>query len=242
MRKLIIPSFIEIMLLVIIIAILVFATFNPVYRDIAKIGILITICYWALLVIFGLLIPCMRHRFSLAFDFNPKENRLGYPITVSLESRGGFICGNPIIVKSQVIDTAAFKEKGAVAETRRLFRENFVEFSVLWPSSKPYKNKKKFASEDKPEIGAVRLNIKKCSGSSAIVFTSAGRQNCCLVYKTKMGMPVTTAPLTEEDTPAAFLQISPAETLYQLRIINILYGLTLLIVSFLLWNMLGLLW
>ncbi|MFC1592517.1 hypothetical protein ACFL4C_00685 [Candidatus Omnitrophota bacterium] len=229
MRKIIMTGFVESALSVIIVAILVFGVFNPVYRDIAKICVLITLFYWTALVLFGLLIPYVRHSFSLAFDFNPKENRLGYPIVVSFESRGGFICGNPITVKARVIDAGTDKEKGALSETRKLFRENFSEFSVLWPASRLYNDIKQGSQGP----GSVKLNMKKCAGTSAIAFTAPGKQSCCFMYKTKSGTPTSSSPISEEETPNAFIHISAPETIYQLRVMNMVYSLSLVIISLL---------
>ena len=112
MKKIIVPSFVEIVLLIIVVLIIVFGALNPPYREISILCILVTIYYWAFLVFFGLLTPYVSHKFNLAFDINPKDNRLGYPITVSLESKGGFICNHPIVVKAQIIDVATPQERG----------------------------------------------------------------------------------------------------------------------------------
>ena len=232
MRKIIFPSLAEIILVVIIMSIFIFGLFNPLYREIAKTGILTTIYCWAILVLFGLLTPCVKHVFNLSFDFNPEENRLGYPIVVDLQSKGGFICNNPIIAKAKVINVSTPQERGEFYNTTQLFKENFDAFKIIWSSAKPAKRKKVVSLEEVSDIGGVELNIKKCSGKSSIIFTSPGKQSCRFVYKTKTGVPVTTPYPKEEDLPNAFLYISPPETLYQIRIFNIIYALLLVILSF----------
>ncbi|MFH1678900.1 MAG: hypothetical protein ABH914_04715 [Candidatus Omnitrophota bacterium] len=231
MRKIIAPGFVEIVFLGIIIFVLIFGANSPVYAEISKTIILFTMCYWAILVSLGMLTPHVRHRFNLAFDFNPKDNKLGYPIQVSCESKGGFICGHPIVVKAEVFNIGTPKEKGKLHDIKRLFKDNFKEFSIVWPSAEPYKPKKGMAAAD---AGKVELDMKKCSGKSGIIFTSPGRHTCRLNYQTTGGVPVSSVALNEEDSLKAFLYISPPEILYQIRVINIIYSLSLIILSFLL--------
>ena len=242
MKKIIIPSFVEITLLVIVVLFLIFGVLNPFYREISKLCILITIYYWALLVLFGLLTPYIKHKFNLAFDINPEDNRLGYPIAISLESKGGFICNHPIVVKAEIIDIGTPQERGQTYKTKQLFKENFQEFSVIWSSAKSYQREKSSSLKDRLDIGGVELNMKKCSGKSSIIFTSPGKQCCRLMYKTADGVPVTCPPPKEEDLPYAFLYVSPPEILYQIRTGNIIYGLLLIILSFWLWSILGKIW
>lgn|GEM_PF-2930181 len=231
MRKIIFPSSAELILIGIVIFILVFALFNPFYKEISKVCILVTISYWAILVLFGCLTPAVKHTLHLSFDVNPKENRLGYPIEVDFQSQGGFICNNPIIVKARVINTATPQEKGQLYNTTQLFKENFEEFEIVWPNARSTKHKKAAFLKEHTDLGAVKLDMKKCSGKSSIAFTLPGRQSCHFLYKTKAGVDVTTPLPKEENMPEAFLYIAPPETLFQIRSFNIIYALLLAILG-----------
>ena len=242
MKKVIFPSSAELILIGIIVLFFVFGLFNPVYRETCKTCILITVYYWAVLALFGCLTPRVRQTFNLSFDFNPEENRLGYPIAVDLQSQGGFICNNPIIVKAKVINAATPKEKGPLYNTTQLFKENFVAFKIIWSFAKSIRRKQAVTLGEQSDIGGVELNINNCSGKSTIIFTAPGKQSCRFVYKTKTGVPVTTPYPKEEDMPDAFLYISGPETLYQIRVFNMIYALLLVILSFWLRSILSGLW
>jgi preprotein translocase subunit SecE len=237
-RKIIFPSFAELILIGIVVFIFIFGLSNPFYKEISKICILVTISYWAILVLFGCLTPAVRHTVHLSFDVNPKENRLGYPIVVDFQSQGGFICNNPIIVKAKVINTATPQEKGQLYNTVQLFKENFEEFEIIWPNAKLTKHKKSVFLKGHPDIGAVKLDMKKCSGKSIVAFTMPGKQSCRFLYKTKAGVDVTTPLPKEEDMPEVFLYIGPPETLFQIKAFNTIYALLLAILGFWLRNLL----
>jgi len=198
MKRTIIPGFAEVALLCIIIFIFFFGAFNPSYRAISKICILTTIYYWAILVFLGWLTPFVYHTVTLAFDADPQHNVLGYPILVSLKSRGGFICNYPITVKAEILSITASEGKGRIYKIVELFKQTFAEFNIIWSSSKSIKQKKPILLEDSSEIGGVQLNIKKCSGKSSIIFTSPGKQSCRFMYKTITGALVRT-PLPKEE-------------------------------------------
>ena len=232
MKRTIIPGFVEIALLCIIISIFFFGAFNPPFRAISEICILITIYCWAILVFFGWLTPVVYRKTTLAFDVNPEHNVLGYPILLSLKSRGGFICNYPITIKAKVLSITTSKGKGNTYKTVELFKQTFTEFDIIWSSSKAIKQNKPILMEDGSEIGGVQLNTKTCSGKSSIVFTAPGKQCCRFMYKTRAGIRVLTPLPKEEEAPDTFLYVSPPETLYQIRIGNIIYALLLVILSF----------
>ena len=242
MKRSIIPGFAEIALLCIIISIFILGALSPAHRSISKICILITIYYWAILVFFGVLTPPVHRKSTLAFNPNPEYNVLGFPIQVSLKSKGGFICNYPITVKAEISSVAISKGKGTTYNTAELFAQTFAEFNIIWSYSKSNKTKKPILLEDKTDIGGVQIDTKKCSGRSSIIFTSPGKQSCRFMYKTRTGVSVLTPIPKEEDSPDTFLYVSPPETLYQIRAYNMIYGLLLVILSFWLGSILNGLW
>ncbi|MBL7083909.1 MAG: hypothetical protein ISS41_09825 [Candidatus Aminicenantes bacterium] len=240
MRRSITPGLLETILFCITFILVLLGIFYSGLRPTIESAILIPIYSWGILALFGLLTPNVKHRFTIGFGFDPARNIDGYPILISLISKGGFICHNPIIAKAEVSDITPPEGKGKVHEAKKLFKKNFEEFNIVWFSSQSLE-KKGGVLKDQPEAGGIKMAIEKCSGKSKIVFTSSGEYGVDLMFKPKGGR-FQSLKINKKNIPQSFIKISPPENLHQIRIGNITYGLALFVLGFGLYNLLSTIW
>lgn len=142
MKRMITPGVGEVILFCITFALVLLGILFPHLRPTIKSIILFPIYIWAISALFGFLVSNAKHIFTVFFGGRPEKNEPGVPFLVSLISKGGYICQSPITVKAKVVDIESPNKKGKANGAKKIFKERFEEFNIVWFFSQSYKKKK----------------------------------------------------------------------------------------------------
>lgn len=169
---------------------------------------------WSILAILGFFIPVI----TQSFTFSGVRN---IPIVLKASSKGGFIAGQKIQIKTKVVNLPG-------EDTKKRFRDTFEQFDIIYFKSVAFPIQKTKFLEGEPSCGGASINIATCKGQGTIAFNAPGRHTLTILYKAKGDNTPRSAKIDDNKVETA-LTISPAENYVQFRFFSITYGLTLLV-------------
>ncbi|MDP3722973.1 MAG: hypothetical protein Q8R91_05695 [Candidatus Omnitrophota bacterium] len=236
-------SWVELTFLIGITGSILLGAFRPELRPLSRSIATLLFLVWGMLAMRGWLTATVEHRFLLMLDSKLEEGKIGIPVSVSLSSRGGFICQNPIDVRLVIEDITPPNgvPTTEMHEGRKKFADAFKELDVIWFGSKEFPFKRGGLLPREPQAGYVGVKNGFCKGKSNIVFTTPGEHEIH-VRTVRTDNRENISRVKKEDVQDSVIHVSPPEVVQEIRIGNLTYGLSLLVLALSIWQVLGEVW
>lgn len=208
------PGPTEILFIIIIISLFPISYYFPIFKPSLKELLVIIMLLWSALALFGFLTPSVYHLLSFGQgDFRNKPDDT-FMVYIFMITSGGFICHNPIDLYAyiRVMDFKMNKFKKYSPP------KDLNEVSILFEGS--------FNVKKKTEGGGIKIDLKKGFGKGTILYTSPGSHDLLFFHNNSWrNLSDVKLPLHGDYS----VKISPPETIHPIRLGNISYGLSIIV-------------